>query len=1588
MATFLKRFYSKFSEGLISKSAVIILALTFSSISQIDLFAQSTCSSVSSGNWNQRSIWSCGRVPTSLDNAVITSGTTVTLVNSQSVNNLTIAQFGTLNDNNGPSLTVAGDLTVNGAVSGTPAITLNGVGKIIDGTGNLSNTSTITIIGNKTIASTAELSFAGGIIISGTTTVTNNGVITISGIMNGTTSLSSWENGANSVLNVGASTILATGILNTSASGNTINYYNGNSFTLKTPSGGVYHHLIISGGNTKTLPNGTIIINGDLTINGTLSGNGGLKVLRVRGNWINNSSTGAGFTEGAGIVIFDGSNDQYITKSSAENFHNLIVEKNGGILYLNTDIIIGTTANLISPSTLTMTSGIINAGENSVTIGKGGAFTNDIYSGKLVYTSGKIIGRVIRYIYDVNYPATTDSPSGSVLFPLGTNDNYRPADVAFNSVSSGTLTAEFNSAYPGNNGLALPPENGVTIYNTFREGYWTLTTGIGLTSSSYNLSLTGDGFGTGQININDNTRLLTRANSNLPWTLEGVHQSRIGNIIRRSSLTTLSAEYCFGSDNPCVAPVTTAITGNDSVCTGTTGMVYAVTNNGNSYVWKVDGGTIASGQNTSAITVNWGNVGMTGNVSVIESNSCTTGAEISLPITISPFAPVSVNGRLSVPANGVTPIPYSVNPIAGYTYNWSVTGGTPSNATGNDITVVWGAAGTGSVCVTGTNACGTSSPPTCISVNKYTVIRSVQSGNWSIPATWDCGGCTPQIGDNIMIMNTHSVIVNVNGGLSAKNVIINPGGTLSTGTGGNNRTLTVDGDLTVDGTLGGLFNVILNSNGSNPVLDGNGNITNTGNLILNKSLSITISSSLTKPTGNVLLGPGVEITNNGNVTLGGNLEGTDNTSIWVNKTSSLLSVSGTLLSIGMLEASEPDNTVAYSGATAQTLKTPQDSQYSNLLFSGAGIKTASVNNLLVSGNLTNNGTGVSGTNIGFNPNGGTIIFNGNSSINGVSVTSFQNIVINGLLTSYDGLINISGNFTNNGTFNHNNGTVVFNGTVASSISGSSLKTTFYNLTANNSAGLTVEKDLDLINILNVGPGAFIDVDGASDNRQFTLKSSGDNSVIDASVGVLSGANAVRGKLTVERFISNEGRLYRYLSSPVQGAFVSDWMDDFPVTGLFPDKTTTWSGQLCNGTPLIPNNASLFYYNESAPGNLNQGYVAYPIANGGIPATTSALEMGRGYAAFIRVCPNEGLRVDLNGEVYQGTLNLPVSYTVTQGGGLGNDGWNLLGNPYASAIDWDVTGVNGWTKTNLSNSVAVTDNASGMMHYWDGVTGSLTGGVIASGQAFWVQATAATPVLTIREGVKVNSSAHQFYRKGEANEEINSVMQIALTNAQQITDHAFVKVRERVSFERDNWDANKLENGFPEMGEEQLFELATITPAGTAMAINAIPSLYEGMVVPLLTKDLEDGKHQLHIKGEGDFITYQVVITDSYTNSRTLLKWNDTFEFVVNQNEPESFNAKRFSLQLVKIESNNPANSVFSLMVYPNPVSGILNVELANGLGAKTITVYNNFGGVMMNISVESEAKNAQIDFSSAPTGVYLLRLTGMGYTRWAKVIKH
>lgn len=135
----------------------------------------------------------------------------------------------------------------------------------------------------------------------------------------------------------------------------------------------------------------------------------------------------------------------------------------------------------------------------------------------------------------------------------------------------------------------------------------------------------------------------------------------------------------------------------------------ALPSNGFSLVWTVtpaSAGTITQPTLTTA-TITW-NAGFSGNaaITVQGQNECGTGAASpALNVTVNPLPAPVVTGIETVCKNQV--ITYNCVSNSGSTYIWAVTGGTISAGQGsNEVTVLWGNPGTGTVSVTETSEAG------------------------------------------------------------------------------------------------------------------------------------------------------------------------------------------------------------------------------------------------------------------------------------------------------------------------------------------------------------------------------------------------------------------------------------------------------------------------------------------------------------------------------------------------------------------------------------------------------------------------------------------------------------------------------------------------------------------------------------------------------------------------------------------------------------------------------------------------------------------------------------------------------------------
>jgi hypothetical protein len=230
--------------------------------------------------------------------------------------------------------------------------------------------------------------------------------------------------------------------------------------------------------------------------------------------------------------------------------------------------------------------------------------------------------------------------------------------------------------------------------------------------------------------------------------------------------------------------------------------------------------------------------------------------------------------------------------------------------------------------------------------------------------------------------------------------------------------------------------------------------------------------------------------------------------------------------------------------------------------------------------------------------------------------------------------------------------------------------------------------------------------------------------------------------------------FRMMSSPVSGQIYGDLLAELWIQGMT-------GGDVTDGT------ANVWTLNVSG-----QSWSA--LTN----LSTASLNAGEGFLVYVFADTD-----------WDGTDNLPVSLSVSGTensssasiSSISSGNYALAGNPYATTIDWDLV-----TKTNLSGTTSVWDDASSGWKSWNGSSGSLTNGLIAPFQGFWIEASGGTGSMTIETADKSTSSG-AFYRTMD--DSTGSVSFIVTT--QDYTDQTFMSFMASGEAGLDNADGRKL-----------------------------------------------------------------------------------------------------------------------------------------------------------------------------------------------------
>jgi len=589
----------------------------------------------------------------------------------------------------------------------------------------------------------------------------------------------------------------------------------------------------------------------------------------------------------------------------------------------------------------------------------------------------------------------------------------------------------------------------------------------------------------------------------------------------------------------------------------------------------------------------------------------------------------------------------------------------------------------------------------------------------------------------------------------------------------------------------------------------------------------------------------------------------------------------------------------------------------------------------------------------------------------------------------DGIIYIWGDWNNQSNFKQGEGTVVFMNTDAQSITANSGTENFYNLILNNTYANGVlmndniiienefsqtDNSLDL-NTNNIeiqgqytatnsffigdvssnmtinGTGNLADIYFKSDFNlyDFTINRNGKNAnlmtdlyfnndltITDGSVtlnatknydvvGTLTNTPNTAAALILKSDASGTASLIHNNAVPATcERYLNDNKWHFYQTPLNNANidiltTTSWG----------EDNPNFFWYNE-AIADYWQGTTLYEPTGWTAPAHTGKLLTDRGYihlSTEAKTYSVEGGTLENNDKTFSLSYNDSGSGTepVTSTDWDEFEGWNLIGNPYTSALNWDDVWTNfddATEKTYLENGIYYYDPTQSKYVYYGGGTMNnlgitINGGsqMIPANQAFFVKTTTSGNAdVVINKSARAHSS-QTFWKK-----EKDIIPNLIRLNIEQngYTDETVIRTHQLGTEMHDyNLDAYKM--FVWDASKPQIY--TTSNQKANNFSVNTIAEIVEHKTVPISIYTGIAGEYAINLT-ENYFENTHIWLEDKLKNSFT--NFNNTTTYPFSQGAEN--NENRFVLHFDK---NHAPNTQIELMNKTIFVDADFKFELPN-----------------------------------------------------------
>jgi len=446
--------------------------------------------------------------------------------------------------------------------------------------------------------------------------------------------------------------------------------------------------------------------------------------------------------------------------------------------------------------------------------------------------------------------------------------------------------------------------------------------------------------------------------------------------------------------------------------------------------------------------------------------------------------------------------------------------------------------------------------------------------------------------------------------------------------------------------------------------------------------------------------------------------------------------------------------------------------------------------------------------------------------------------------------------------------------------------------------------------------------------------------------------------------------------------------DASGTGTYVDNGTTTISGTTNVNQYLTSGRNWYVSSplNNATSAVFSASVAHPLywydeAHGStaqwaqIPNTSTSLPPMQGYIANL---------ASTGAVTFTGTLNTgSKSITVYRTAGQTKEGFNLIGNPYPSYLDWEsATKLNLlstiWYRTRSSNAyVFDTYNSNGSLGTNNNGNGAVTK-YIPPMQAFWIRVDAGQTqgTLTLDNSMRSHSATANPLKAPAVNTIEQPVLRLQVSNG-TISDEAIVYFNPNASNGYDNFDS-------PKMPTNNSVAEIYLTAGGEQLVIDGLNSITYDTELPLGFTSTTTQSSSYTLKAS-EFINFkqgtQIYLKDYQSIDPTqLINLSDgsSYSFSSEAVNTTGRFALIFKAPSVATGINQSSNPNLWISLNAN------NQIVLNGASAEsTVTVYNAVGQRILSQRLTSTSKVLNTQLAS---GVYMVTVTNAGKTIIKKVI--